>query len=204
MDIMRSLLRGAARSAADRLRHSELASRLQRMLSEAVGGRVRVSDADLSAAVARVRDISAVTVHTVTGAVHVEASFEDGRSLAVRLAPSHVRFAPGGAKELSFTVAPPEALNDPHTSEIFAATAGAVARALWRPVLRGQPLGEPSAFVTHEGARLVLDLRTVPEIRNALQNKMAQAFTDVLALERVEAEPGGLSITLAMPRGFGA
>lgn len=202
LDVLRSLVREAARRGGERLGASDLGARIERLVSHAVAGRLGLDDAELTAAVARVPGVAAATVAATAGALHVDVALDDGRALRVRFSLHAVKFAPAGAKELAFLVDPPEAAEDPRLRDAFAAVAGAVARALWKPVLRGTAPSGPSAFVTRDGAVLVLDLRTVPDVRAALRTRLGTAVIDTVALRSVEIRPGGLTLRLGLPGTF--
>lgn len=202
LDVLRSLVREAARKGGARLGTSDLGVRLERLVSHAVAGRLDLTDAELTGAVAHVPGIAAATVASETGALHVDVALDDGRALRARFTPYAVKFAPAGAKELAFLVDPPEAAEDPRMRDVFAAVAGAVARALWRPVLRGAADAGPSAFVTRDGASLVLDLRTVPEVRAARRTRLGAAVIETVMLRSVEVRPGALTLRLGLPVTF--
>lgn len=202
LDVLRSLLREAARKGGERLGASDLGLRIERLVSQALAGRLGLDDAELTATVARVPGVAAATVAGEAGALHIDVALDDGRALRLRFVPHAVKFAPAGAKDLVFLVDPPEATDDPRARDVFAAIAGDIARTLWKPVLRATAASGPSAFVTRDGATLVLDLRTVPDVRAALRTRLGLAVIDTVALRAVEAHAGGLVLRLGLPAAF--
>ncbi|HEX4352661.1 MAG TPA: hypothetical protein VHZ95_07105, partial [Polyangiales bacterium] len=128
--------------------------------------RLTLSDVQMTRAVARIADVSAATISTRVGELRVDASFRDGSTLLVHLVPLNVAFAPRGAKEWSLRCEPERAVYDPRCADIVAVLASEVARKLWGPFLRGRnvPAGR-SAIAHRDGTMLVVDLRSVPEVR---------------------------------------
>jgi hypothetical protein len=202
-DVLRSLVREAATKSSARLGTGDLGLRLQRLVSHALAGRLVVSDAELTAAVARVPGVAAATVTSAAGALHVDVALDDGRALGVVLIPHAVKFAPSGAKELAFRVDPPDIADDGRARDVFAALAGTIARALWKPVLRADAGTAPSAFATRDENTLILDLRTVPTVRDALRTRMGAIVIDTVSLRSLEAHPGGLTLRLTLPGAWG-
>jgi hypothetical protein len=200
LDVLKSLLRSSARSASAGLRSLPLAVTVQRLLSEAALGRATISDAQLTAAVARVPQVTAATVSSGHDRLRVDASFDDGRQLALALIPAGIAFAPGGAKEISFAVEPSEAALDPRSREVLAAIAGEIARSLWRAVLGRAPRSEQGGTVSYEDGHLVVDLRSVPEVRWAANQRLPAAVIEAIRPRAIEIHEGRLTLVLALDR----
>jgi hypothetical protein len=194
------LLRSTARGAAASLRSTQLAGAVRRALSELAIGRVVVRDDQLTRAVGHVPGVAAATVSCVHSRVRVDLSFEDGSQLLMTLRPAGITFAPGGAKELSFLVEPPEGAQDLRSRDVLGAIAAEIARSLWRPVLARAPRSEHTALVTADGGQLFVDLRSVPEVRWAQSQRLLASVIEALRPRTIDAEPGKLTLTLALDR----
>jgi hypothetical protein len=200
IDVVSSLLRSTARSAASSLRSTQFAGALRRALSELAIGRVVVRDDQLTRAVGRVPGVAAATVSCAHSRVRIDLSFEDGTQLLMALRPAGVAFAPGGAKELSFLVEPPQCAQDLRSRDVLAAIAAEIARSLWRPILARAPHSEHSALVTADDAHLFVDLRSVPEVRWAQSQRLLASVIEALRPRTIDAEPGRLTLMLALDR----
>ncbi len=203
LDVLKSLLRSTARSAGAGVRGLPLSTALQRVLSEVSPVRIAIGDAQLTRAVARLPGMVAATVSSGRGKLRVDASFDDGKRLAMTLAPAGMAFAPGGAKELSFAVEPEQSALEPRGQEVMAAIATEIARGLWRTALARAPRSEPgSVVVSREHATLFVDLRGVPEVRWALRQRLPAALIEALHPRALEIREGRLVLTLALDRVF--
>ena len=151
----------------------------------------------LTVAVGRVAGVQAATVAAGDGGLHV-AITADRRDLSVFLLPDRASFAIGGAKELSFRVSPAELCTDPLIADVVAAIAAAVARVLWNAALTGAPGSDHGAFVTRDGDRLVADLRTVPEVRWALERRVSAAMIEAIRLDAFGVNEQGLELTIGI------
>lgn len=190
LDVMRSLLRSAAGGASDAI--ERLSS--SRALRELLQGRLFISDAKLTAAVARAADVIAATASSHDGGVRVDASFRDGSSLLVRFCPDGVTFAQRGAKELRMRVEPSSAALDPRTADAFVALGTEVARALWGPFLVRQEERGKMTSVHRADDVLILDLRSLAEVRVALSQRLRATGMEAFLLQGVTAEDGGLRL----------
>ena len=197
LDVVASLLRSTARGAADKLKALPAASALQNALRNAALGRVLVSNAQLTAAVARALGAREATVTAGSDVLRLDVALADGGQLALALSLAGAVFAAGGAKELSFDTDPPEASRTRGAREAVAAIAGELARALWKPALLRAPESGPADFVALDGARLVVDLRSVPEVRWALRQRVPAALIELLRARKVAFVPEGLCLQLA-------
>jgi hypothetical protein len=197
-DVFKSLLRSTARSAIESVMNLPIAVNVQRALSEASFSRVAIHDAQLTAAVARVAHVAAATVSVGHDRVRVDVSFDDGKQLLMALHPDGMAFAPGGAKELAFTVEPEQAAAQPGGRDVIAAIAGEVARALWRPALTRAPRSDHGALVSDEGRRVIVDLRSVPEVRWALRQRLPALLIEAIRARGLEVRDGRLVLSLAI------
>ncbi len=200
LDVMKSLLRSAARSATEQLKRLDLPENMRRALSDALARSLTLRDAQLTAVVGRLPALTAVTVCVKPGNVQIDASLNDGSEIQACLIPLGIAFAPGGAKDVSFRVQPPEAAAERAVCDAAGAIAAELAHAVWGPFLalnRGD--AEGWAFVEREGDILRVDLRTVPAVRAAMARAPMAMIMEALTVNALVAEPGQLRMTLALP-----
>jgi hypothetical protein len=196
-DILRSLLRSAADRAVDRVRGTRVALVTKQLLERLTQQRWRLSDEVLTAAAAHADGVDSAMVACRSGRMFVDASMTSGREVQFTLAPRTVRFAPRGAKEISFDVEPPDA----HDTSIVGALAGCIAKATWPMIAPADSLDVGGAIVERETAgRLRVDLRSVPAVRRFASSQSAAMIFDVLELESIRVEPGALAIKLKLPQ----
>jgi hypothetical protein len=194
LDVMKSLLRSAAVGASEGLDRMGVGATLRKTLAELTSRRLFISDERLTAAVARVPDVLAATVSTRDGRVRIDATFRDGGPLLLSLVPDRVMFAAHGAKEWSVLVEPNAAALDPRTADVFAALASEVVASFWGPFLRKAHTRGKTAFAHRDGDTLIMDLRTLPEVRAALSQRLTATVIDALKLDAIQAEDGGLRL----------
>lgn len=196
-DILRSLLRSAADRAVDRVRGTRVALVTKQLLERLTQQRWRLSDEVLTAAAAHADGVDSAMVACRSGRMFVDASMTSGREVQFTLAPRTVRFAPRGAKEISFDVEPPDA----HDTSIVGALAGCIAKATWPMIAPADSLDVGGAIVERETAgRLRVDLRSVPAVRRFASSQSAAMIFDVLELESIRVEPGALALKLKLPQ----
>jgi hypothetical protein len=200
LDVVTSLLRSAARSAASRLTSSSLIETARNALQELTLGRSAIGDAQLTRSVTRLPHVAAATVSCGQSRLRIDLSFADGSVLLMALKPAAIAFAPGGAKEIGFAVEPGAAAHDFRAHDVVSAIAGEIARGLWRPALAGAPASEHRAFVSAEGELLVVDLRSVPEVRWALQQGLRTAIIEAIKPRSLLASDGQLVLALSISR----
>jgi hypothetical protein len=198
-DVVKSLLRSAATSASTRIAKSGAAESVRKAVEKVTSGRLFVPDAKLTAAVARVPMVTAATVSTRDGRMRVDLGFHDGPPLAISVWSEHVTFASHGAKEWCVRIDPPAAALDTRCVDVLTALAGEVARALWGPLLRERNSRSHTAFAHREHDRLIIDLRSLPEVRAALGQRVSAAGIDAFALQDIVADTGGLRLVPRMP-----
>jgi hypothetical protein len=196
-DIVRSLVRAAADRAVERVKGTRLASATMQLVERLTQQRWRLSDETLTAAAAHAEGVDSAMVACHSGRMFVDASMTNGREVQFSLIPHTVRFAPRGAKEISFDVEPPDA----HDSSIVGALAGCIAKATWPMIAPPDSVDVGSAIVERESpGRLRVDLRSVPAVRRFATTQAAAMVFDVLELESLRVEPGALAIKLKLPQ----
>jgi hypothetical protein len=199
LDVMKSLFRSAAAGAGSQLERVIDGASLRKRFTDAAQRRLLLPDSKLTAAVARVSEVSAATVSTRSGELRIDVSYIDGTSLLLRLIPMAVAFAPRGAKEWSLRVEPEEAAYNPRCADIVAAIASEVARTLWRPFLRGRVAPGRRTLAHRDGSLLVVDLRSVPEVRAALAQPLLAAGVEAFGLRGIEVTTRGLQLLPSLP-----
>jgi hypothetical protein len=194
LDVARSLVRSAAGLAVQGVERLQLGPTLRALLDTALRKRLSLPDGRLTAAVAKVPEVTAATVSTRDGQLRIDASFRDGGHLLLHLRSLGTKFAPRGAKEWSVEVQPEQAALDPRCADIVVALASEIARTLWAPFLRTGRTRSRPASAHREGNVLVVDLRSVAEVRAALGQPLLAAAIDAFNLRDIEAENGGLRL----------
>jgi hypothetical protein len=197
LDIMRSLVRAAADRAIDRVKGTRVASATLQLLERLTQQRWRLSEETLTTAAAHADGVDSAMVACHSGRMFVDASMTNGREVQFSLTPSSVRFAPRGAKEISFDVEPPDA----HDTSIVGALAGCIAKATWPMIAPPDSVDVGGAIVERESpGRLRVDLRSVPAVRRFASSQAATMVFDVLELESLRVESGALAIKLKLPQ----
>src|ERR1700712_2616930 len=203
LDVVKSLLRSAARTTGQQLGRigSGIAGGLsiRERFAALLGHRLLITDRQLTAAVARIPEVAAATVSSGEGMLRVDAMFNDGSDLLFTLTPLRSAFAPRGAKEISMRAEPEGASLNPRAGDIAAAIATEIAHALWGPFLRRQNSNKRRAIAERHGDMLVVDMRTVPAVRTALNQPLLAAGLDAIGLESVNATPQGLRVIASLP-----
>ncbi len=198
-DVLKSLVRSAAKAGGERLSKLSAVTNARQAFEELRARRSSITEAALSRAITGgVASIRAATVSLRDGRCAVDLDYEDGRSLVFAILPEQTRFAPRGAKEVIFSVEPPEMVDDARAREVVGAFAAAIARALFGPVL-GERAEDEQALVDREGARLRADLRTVPSVRAALEGSALAMALEVISIESFEIEDRVLRVVIALP-----
>jgi len=196
-DIVRSLIRATADRALDRITSTKVASVTKQLLQRLRQQRWTLSDETLTAAAAHAEGVDSAMVACRSGRIFVDASKTDGTEVQFTLAPRPVRFAPRGAKEISFDVDPPDA----HDDSVVGALAGCIAKATWPMIASANVAGFGSAIVERETpSRLRIDLRSVPAVRRFASTQTAAMIFDLMELDSIRVEPGVLSLKLKLPQ----
>lgn len=196
-DIMRSWVRLAADQAVHRITRTRVAVVTKQLLERLTQQRWRLSDELLTSAAAHADGVDSAMVACHSGRMFVDASMSNGKEVQFSLAPRSVRFAPRGAKEISFDVEPPDA----HDTSIVGALAGCIAKATWPMITPRDSSDFGGAIVEREAAgRLRVDLRSIPAVRRFALTQTAAMIFDILELESLRVEPGALALKLKLPQ----
>lgn len=196
-DILRSWVRTAADRAVERVTGTRVASIARQLLERLTQQQWRLTDDTLTAAAAHADGVDSAMVACHSGRMFVDASMTNGREVQFTLTPRSVRFAPRGAKEISFDVEPP----DTHNTSIVGALAGCIARATWPMIAATDSFEVGSAIVERDTpGRLRVDLRSVPAVRQFAASHTAAMVFDVLELESIRVETGALALKLKLPQ----
>lgn len=196
-DIVRSLVRAAADRALDRVKGTRMAAAMLQLLERLTQQRWRLTDEALTAAAAHAEGVDSAMVACHSGRMFIDASMTNGREVQFSLVPRSVRFAPRGAKEISFDVEPPDA----HDTSIVGALAGCIAKATWPMIAPPDAVDVGGAIVERESpGRLRVDLRSVPAVRRFASTQAATMVFDVLELESLRVEDGALAVKLRLPQ----
>ncbi len=187
LDTLRSLLHRAAKAGADRLQRLPPVANARHVLDELKERRARITEATLSSAVAHAPGVRACSASIQGGLARLDITYDDGATLSFGVTPESVRFAPRGAKEVLFSVEPPERVNEARVRDAVGCVAAAIARTLWGPMLPPRE-GDEQALVERDGARLRADMRTVPAVRAALEGSPLAMALEVLTIESFTVE----------------
>lgn len=197
IDVLRSWVRSAAKAGSERISALPPVQNARRVLEELKQRRASLSESAIGSAAAHTPGVRAATANVDGARIRLDATFDDGEYRVFAVVPEKVRFAPRGAKELLFSLEPPEAVNDAQVREVVGSVAAAIARALWGPVL-GPRQGDEQALVEREGARLRADLRTIPAVRSALEGPLGLAL-DMITIESFSFEGRALRFKVGLP-----
>ncbi len=196
-DVLRSWVRTVADRAVGRAAESRLATATRLFLERLTHQLWRLSDDALTTAAAHAEGVDSAMVACRRGRIFVDASLSSGQEVQFSLAPLSVRFAPRGAKEISFDVEPPGAFDH----SIVGALAACIARATWPMIFPQDTQEVGSAIVERESdERVRVDLRTVPAVRRFASRGTAAMIFEVLELESIRVEPGALALKLKLPQ----
>ncbi|MDH4282482.1 MAG: hypothetical protein OEV36_07510 [Myxococcales bacterium] len=196
-DIVRSWVRTAADRAVDRITGTRAALVARQLLERLKHQRWRLTDETLTAAAAHADGVDSAMVACHSGRMFIDASMTSGKEVQFTLEPHSVRFAPRGAKEISFDVEPPDA----HETSIVGALAGCIAKATWPMIAAADSIDVGCAIVERESpCRVRVDLRSVPAVQRFASTLTAAMIFDVLELESIRVEPGALALKLKLPQ----
>ena len=192
LDVVRSLVRLVGEGVVRQWRKVDGGAK--RLVADLQMHRRSIEDPKLTAAVAQAAGVRSVSLRAESGAARIDASFESGEELQVAFVPLATRFAPRGAKELSFRVEPPELAQHPRVRSLFAALAAEVARGVWRIVeFEAPPAGEGIVEVESRGT-LRIDLRTLPAVRQLLQRAGFAILLEAVELRSIRADEGAFHL----------
>jgi hypothetical protein len=197
-DLLKSWIRVGADRAKEGIEAVRPVGALKRVASELRKQRLVVPESALGHAVAHAAGVRAANVTARRGRIQLDARFDDGE-LACALEFFGARFAPRGAKEITFRVHPSGGARDTRVRDLTGAIAGVIARGLWPMAI---PPSKPihGAIVDREGDDLVrVDLRSVPAVRDALGAGPMGLVLEAIELKRIDAEDGELILQLKLP-----
>lgn len=198
-DRLKSMLRGAASAARRGIGGLTPVAKVRQAMRDLGQRRTQVPGEVLNAALADTPGVTSVMARAQDGCVRIDATFADGRALALALRPAGVSFAPHGPKELSFSVDPPELATDSRVHALVLATATAIAKTLWAPALRSAEDDTGYAAAERDGAVLRVDLRTIPIVRAALRNRATALLLDAIDLGQVLPADGAIQLEMRLP-----
>lgn len=195
-DMFRSLVRGFAEGAARRLGIPLVG--LQKLMRDAIAQASSVSDRQIAKVLTRVANVREASAVCRDERIWIEATFQEGDTVSLSVQPLAARFAPRGAKEVTFRVEPPELAGRAEVRDLVGAIAALVAHTLWGPFF-GRLLNPVyDAIAERDGAEVRVDLRSVPAVRAAAQRGLAQLF-DVLELSGLAVNDGALRLHIRLP-----
>ena len=197
-DLLRSWVRTAADASRERIGELGPVANAKRAFDEIRSRRATLSEAALGSAFAQAPGIVGATARISGGRILVDASYDDGETVSIACVPEKARFAPRGAKEVVFVIEPPDAVGERRVRELVGCLAAAIARALWGPMMPERQPGE-SALVERDGARLRVDLRSVPAVRAMLEGSPLAMALDVIGIEAFTLEERSLRLKLSLP-----
>jgi hypothetical protein len=190
-------LRSLVRTAGDKLGGTPMRT-VRKLMDDAMQGKVRITDHDLTRAVAHAPDVETATVGCDEGIIRVDVTSKGAPPLIASFVPLPPRFAPRGAKEITFRVEPAEAARHPMVPAVTAALTAMLARGLWGAMMpRTVDPGLP--IVDREDDLVRVDLRTVPIVRALLGRGRLGLVTDLFELAAIEPRDGELRLRLRMP-----
>jgi len=195
-DLLKSLVRGFAEGAGRRL--GIPFAGLQKVLREALVQASSVSEGQIAKALTRVANVKEASAVCRDERIWIEATFVEGDAVSVSVQPLAARFAPRGAKEVTFRVEPPELAGRVEVRDLVGAIAALIAHTLWAPFF-GRLLNPIyDAIAERDGADVRVDLRSVPAVRAAAQRGLTQLF-DLLELSSLAVSEGALRLHIRLP-----
>jgi hypothetical protein len=195
-DLFRSLLRGFAEGAGRRL--GIPFAGLQKLLRDALAQASSVSDGQIAKALTRVAGVREASAVCRDDRIWIQATFEQGSTVNLSVLPLAARFAPRGAKEVSFRVEPPELASRAEVRDLVGAIAALIAHTLWAPFFGRVNNPDYDAIAEREGADVRVDLRSVPAVKAAAQRGLTQLF-DLLELTGLGVADGVLRLQIKLP-----
>jgi len=195
-DLLRSLVRGFAEGAGRKL--GLPFSGLQKLVRDTLAQISSVDDRQIAKALTRVPGVREASAVCRDERIWIEATFEEGHHVSVSLTPLAARFAPRGAKEVSFRLDPPELAGRAEVRDLVGAIAALVAHTLWAPFFGRVLNPRYDAIAEREGGDVRVDLRSVPAVRAAAQRGLMQLF-DVLELSALGVTEGALRLHIRLP-----
>jgi len=198
IDILKSLLNSGVNTVRSQLQKIKLPENYKRALEEAIARNTRVTEQQLTHAVGSTPGIIEVTISIKPDRIGIDAHLEEDQPVQASLIPARVVFAPQGAKEVSFRVDPIQATEQIYRHEFVSAICCEIARAAWGPFLL--PYRKPSqwGFVERENNILRVDLRTIPEVRSALNQRFSALAIELFEIKQILLEEGALKLKMSL------
>ncbi|NCQ60171.1 MAG: hypothetical protein GW913_05785 [Myxococcales bacterium] len=197
LDVLRSLLRAAGDGTRARLRTLGPLAEIRERLRSLRDGRVPITEARITACLARAEGIASLSAAASGGAIRIHATLENGESLELAIEPASAHFAARGAKELSFRVVPEELAHRAPAKALVGSLAGLVAHTLFAVAVHGAEEGEAALTERDGPGQLRVDLRSLPSLRRA-PRAMTMAL-DALSLDALEVADGALVLRVRLP-----
>ncbi|MCA9582467.1 MAG: hypothetical protein KC416_11780 [Myxococcales bacterium] len=198
LDLLRSTLRTVADRAVSRVQQSPVGQTVAKAIDDLRHQRSRVSESQLTSAVAHVPGVESATVTARDGVLRTDVSFQDGTTLAFAASPTRVTFAPRGAKELTFRLEGPSPPTDHRVGDLMGAIAGEIANRLCSFAPQAPATG-PAVTVDRDGAILRIDLRTT-RIGRELKGSPLEMVMEVLQLRSVSVRDHHIYLDVHIPR----
>lgn len=204
MDMVRSLVRSAARRAKDAVLERDLVGRVKTAASDLVNQRTRVPEQELSRVFAYAPGVASATATARDGVLAVHVTFDDGEFIAAELTPSRLAFAPRGAKEVEFAIQLAPGSAAARLTEVVGALGEHIAAVVWglgaaRLGRRSAPPPGPSAIhVDRVDGRVRVDLRTSRAARQ-FRGTPLEPMLDVFELRALRATGEALELDLGLP-----
>lgn len=197
-DIFKSMVRSAASDVFDRVRNAGVTKAVVQAVGDLRTQRSRIGAKELSAACAEIRGVGSITIGFVAGKldIYIERDGASEATAAFQLEPASIRFAPRGAKEISFSVYPAEAASGPLTSDVVGCIAAEIASRVWS-FAPGKLSG--AAFADRHGERLSIDLRDTPTGRS-LRGSPFEILAEAIELRALQVESDALVVQIGLPK----
>ena len=195
-DFLRSLIRGFAEGAGHRL--GVPFRNVQKLLRDTIAQASSVPERQIAKALTRVSSVREASVVCREDSVRIEATFEEGDAVSLSVIPTAARFAPRGAKELSFRVEPAELAGRLEVRDMVGAIAALVAHTLWAPFFGRLLNPSYDAIAERDRDEVRVDLRSVQAVRTAHQKGLGQLF-DLIELSGLSVIDGAIRLHVKLP-----
>ena len=199
LDYLRSLVR----EAVDRLRGTTGSlpglSAAREMIRVARARETFIDLPGLRACLIRGQGMSSLTLKAAPSGLQVQLTTTDGRELGLVISEPKTRFAPHGAKEISFRITPLDGQTSAPAGELVACLATGIAGRLWPGASRRRD-DDIGPIVEREGEdRLRTDLRSVPGVRRMSKERSRALILEALSVRGLRFAKLGLFIAVGLP-----
>lgn len=201
-DLLRSLVRRAADTAVETANRTGGLDRMRKTLEHVKQRRFPIPANALTSAVAHLPGVESASITASEGALHVDVAYTSGAFLQARLVPTSVRFAPRGAKEISFRIEPEEAARGYRVTDVVGALGGVIALHLWQSAVAASRTERSvgGAIVDRDGAdTFVVDLRTTPAAKALEKLGQAGMILEILEISELSVADGALMVHVRLP-----